>query len=286
MDRSSTVEQRIQVLKKFILKLKDSDYDHPTRTEILKSGFTRYYRKVSEHVTGISPLHRSADDLADSRRLKALHMTSWYDTGKRKRGSAQRHTTKSNPYHVRLTQDEIKAFNAEKRNRNRLEISPPPKRSAASNEKREDRATGPQQTQYAIEPSQSPTTEVITETVIYVPHTPRSRLKIALQKADNLFAMMHDRPQLRFAERAGTTIVQECSRSDPWIGQWRCGRAKCLPCRSRDFLKEEEEVAKSQGHKPEKEISLPGCTEESVCYTLQCIACRAEGKKRQYEEVP
>ena len=40
MDRLATTDDRNEVLKTFIRKLKDSGYDHPTRVEILTSGLT------------------------------------------------------------------------------------------------------------------------------------------------------------------------------------------------------------------------------------------------------
>jgi hypothetical protein len=66
--------------------------------------------------------------------------------------------------------------------------------------------------------------ENITEATIFVPATPRSSLKEALQKADDLFARAHGQPRIRFIERSGTTIMNELGKSDPWAGQWRCGR--------------------------------------------------------------
>ena len=158
-------------------------------------------------------------------------MTTWFDAGKRKRGGAERRAAKSNPYHLKLTRSDMKAYNTAKQKVTTPEPitanwSPPPtvqeqgpqQQSSIQSETADDRNYLP--------PQPSPTstgTELVTETVIYVPHTPRSRLKNALQRADNAFALMHGRPQLRFAERAGTTVTQDCSRSDPWIGLWRCG---------------------------------------------------------------
>ena len=79
--------------------------------------------------------------------------------------------------------------------------------------------------------------------------------------------------------------MQECSRSDPWIGEWFCGRSACLPCKTRNFLQAEEEQARADGRKPPdgKDVSLPGCSQESACYVLQCMKCRAEGRNRLYE---
>ena len=87
----------------------------------------------------------------------------------------------------------------------------------------------------------------IVEPIIYVPHTPDSHLCKTLQAADNVFAALHRQLGLRFAERAGTKIVTDCGRSDPWISFSDCRRQKCLPCRSRAHIQAEEELARAEG---------------------------------------
>ena len=59
--------------------------------------------------------------------------------------------------------------------------------------------------------------EDVIETVVYVPHTPRSELRNRLQKADNTFAGLHGQPRLRFAEQSGTTIKMK-RRGNPLQG--------------------------------------------------------------------
>ena len=51
------------------------------------------------------------------------------------------------------------------------------------------------------------------------------------------------------------------------------------------MLQAEEEAARAEGRKPpgKEDTALPGCTQESICYTLQCMTCRAAGKKCTYE---
>ena len=67
MDRRLTMADRMEVLRKFICKMKDSGYNHLTWVEILNSGLTRYYRKVLLDLTGTVMLHRWAKDLEQSR---------------------------------------------------------------------------------------------------------------------------------------------------------------------------------------------------------------------------
>ena len=47
MDRKHNREDVLDVLKRYIQKLVDSDYDTSTREEILKAGFRKYYRDVA-----------------------------------------------------------------------------------------------------------------------------------------------------------------------------------------------------------------------------------------------
>ena len=56
MDRLSTRDERLAVLKTFLRKLKDSEYDHATRSEILTAGLMRYYRKVAQDIVCTMPL--------------------------------------------------------------------------------------------------------------------------------------------------------------------------------------------------------------------------------------
>ena len=96
MDRYATIEERAEVVKKFTQKMKDSEYDHGTRTEILKSGLTRYYRKVAEDAAGTAALHRSAADMVEKRRLKPMRAKTWYDV--RRRGGTAAKQNKDNPF--------------------------------------------------------------------------------------------------------------------------------------------------------------------------------------------
>ena len=82
------------------------------------------------------------------------------------------------------------------------------------------------------------------ETIIFIPTTPDSTLKTSLQNQDNQLAQATNTPQVRFVERAGTTIMEELGRNNPWATDWFCPRKDCLPCQGMAFLaKEEEEEA-------------------------------------------
>ena len=113
MDSYATSEERIEVLRKFVQKMRDSGYDHGTRIEILKSELVRYYRRAAEDAAGVTPLHRSARDMEETRRLKPMRVKTWFDA--RRRGGAASRENKSNPYKIKFTKSDIKAFNALKR---------------------------------------------------------------------------------------------------------------------------------------------------------------------------
>ena len=51
------------------------------------------------------------------------------------------------------------------------------------------------------------------------------------------------------------------------------------------MLQQEEEQARLEGRKPpsKEDSTLPGCSEESVFYSLQCLECQNKGIERRYE---
>ena len=95
--------------------------------------------------------------------------------------------------------------------------------------------------------------EVVTEVVCFVPYTPESTLCKEIQRVDDIFAALHDRPRVRFVERPGPTIEDELSRSDPWASDYYCGNPNCTPCCSRAMIKEEKRMRKAAGEGDNKE---------------------------------
>ena len=78
MDHLHTKEEKKEILGDFIQKMADSGYKHSTRKEIIKSAVTKFYRQVLEQETGGSNIYRSAEDMAESRRLKSLLGQTWF----------------------------------------------------------------------------------------------------------------------------------------------------------------------------------------------------------------
>ena len=58
------------------------------------------------------------------------------------------------------------------------------------------------------------------ETVSFVPATPESNLKDRLQKQDNFICLVMNCPQVRFVEKAGTTVIEDLGRNNPWAAEW------------------------------------------------------------------
>ena len=88
-------------------------------------------------------------------------------------------------------------------------------------------------------------------------------------------------PQVRFVERAGTTIIEELGKNNPWASEWYCPRQDCLPCQGRMELAaeaEEEagkmldksEVSKLKAGKADRK-SLPSCISEGANYCIECL---------------
>ena len=119
------------------------------------------------------------------------------------------------------------------------------------------------------------------ESVVFIPHTPRSVLKNLLQKQDDTFCSSLKIPGVHFVERGGDRISQTIGQSNPWKAEQFCNRNGCLPCQGRLELGAEAE-ARSQaliagddpGPKPPEGStrSLPGCYNEGVNYTIDCIS--------------
>ena len=98
-------------------------------------------------------------------------------------------------------------------------------------------------------------------------------------------------------ERGGGQIVQEVGRPNPWAGEAECQRNGCEVCKGRRMIgaeKEEEATRMLSGkdgsgseaapvrHKKEDQVALPGCTKESINYTIECAECRKNGVRRVY----
>jgi hypothetical protein len=183
-DRKTSPADRAEILIKFASKMADSGYGASTRLEVIKSGTSRYYRMIQADITGTRRLHRSSAEMKDGRTLKPLHSRKWFC--KRVRGGVPQRTMKDNPWNIRPSPQQQRSHNKKKGTKH---ISRQPKTIGEQNEnenKDVQEDTSPKEPR-----KNSDNHENITEATIFVPATPRSALKEALQKADDIFTTAH-----------------------------------------------------------------------------------------------
>ena len=85
-------------------------------------------------------------------------------------------------------------------------------------------------------------------------------------------------------------LIDLVSRSNSWAKEWQCGQGNCAPCEGRLMLAAEEEKeaidlaygdGKPRGRKdPDLRKAIPSCTGDGVNYSVECVTCRQEGKRR------
>ena len=78
---------------------------HPVRKEVIKSAVTKYYRQILEQETGGRKLYRSAEEMAEGRRLKTLLNKTWF---KSKRGGQSLTPKKDLPYYLQKVELEAR----------------------------------------------------------------------------------------------------------------------------------------------------------------------------------
>ena len=165
MDMDHSQEEKKEIIGDFLQKMADSGYKHPSRKEIIKSAVKKYYRQLLEQETGGRKLYRSAEDMAETRKMKSLMNRSWF---KSKRGGSSITSRKDLPHIVQKQElDKRRERGGNKKDR---EVKEEP----GNREDAEESATGEKENRKVKE----------IETVIFVPATPGSALKETLQKVN------------------------------------------------------------------------------------------------------
>jgi hypothetical protein len=197
------IEERIVALNIFSQKLINSGHSLKTIRGILVSGITGHVRKVARCKKLGTPLHRSANQSANSRRTKKLLARSqWFRSSKE--GEEEEATT-------------------------------PP---ATSEERRvADRGAGGKQAGSNItNKPQERSAPVRTTTVLFVEFSKEGSLQKEMRGVlDRLKPMLGF--GVRVTERGGTTLGSMLSNKNLWNGQ-PCGRPKCRPCAQEGEKKE------------------------------------------------
>ena len=62
MSRWSTVEERIEVINKFMIKMWKSGHNEETRIQIVKAALRGYYKMVENEVLGMEKVNRPGDE--------------------------------------------------------------------------------------------------------------------------------------------------------------------------------------------------------------------------------
>ena len=79
MDPHTPMDERLEVMREYAVKLKDSGYSTNERREVLKSGLVKFYRATEQAVAkGSISANRSRDELAGKRTLKAFQSKTWF----------------------------------------------------------------------------------------------------------------------------------------------------------------------------------------------------------------
>ena len=105
-------------------------------------------------------------------------------------------------------------------------------------------------------------TETESETVMFVPSTPRGELVKAMKEADTNFRKGTRIKPIKFVERAGLSLSDMLVDSNPW-GDQECGRKGCFICRG-------------------VKRGIRNCMKEGVVYNITCEECKSKEKKAEY----
>ena len=84
---------------------------------------------------------------------------------------------------------------------------------------------------------------VVVEAICFVPNTPNSKLKTALQEVDDGLSASLGRPKIKFVERGGATTVEDTRRPIPWSSEVFCERHNSLVFQGRFTIEKEKKEA-------------------------------------------
>ena len=198
---SVPLRERVAALDRFSQKLLNSGHSLPTVRGILVSGIKGHKRKVERCEAARTPLHRSSNQSAASRRTKKLlAITNWF------RSTKEEAETGEQCSHLGEDNESSGRRAATKRTR-----GAGPRRPQASKELR-------------------------TTTVLFVEFSRGGSLQKEMREVlDRLTPMLGFR--VRVTERGGTTSGSLLSNKNLWSGI-ECGRLDCEPCKQPGDKKE------------------------------------------------
>ena len=253
------LEVRRKVLDQAMQKMCNSGYTEGERKAVLEAGVKGYCNKVArEHSQG-RRVNRSREEGKEDREAKRLTGAgSWFrkerssiDVGKE---------TKVGPgSKARRSGDGRTGRGKAPGRREKGRSKEPMAMGKLLRRGEKDGQGGDDPRPKVNRPSHQPRTE----SVLFIPHTEGSKLRKALQAAEDKYARLNGTDKVRMVERGGRKIMQLLVRSDPWAGE-PCGRQDCLPC--------------TTGEEGRTGI----CTKEGILYKLSCTLCRDLDVKAWY----
>ena len=170
MSRWSTVEERIEVINKFMIKMWKSGHNEETRIQIVKAALRGYYKMVENEVLGMGRVNRSADEGKREREIRrVLGSIEWYQPKFIKEGGE-----------VCKSEEEETVTPKTWRSHTRIGKS---RRGYRGNK--------------------SPY-----KAVLFIPCTPGAILRRALQAADDKFSKAQKIKSIKFVEEGGTSIAE------------------------------------------------------------------------------
>ena len=181
----------------------NSGHSIATARRILVSGITGHQRKVARCLAARTPLHRSAQQSAATRRTKKL-------------------LAKSNWFRNSREEAEVGEESSAKRN----------DQPGGGSRERKGVARG----KAAVATGQKSTKDLVTTTVLFVEFSKGGALQKCLRDAlDRLTPMLGFK--VRVTERGGTSLGSLLSNKNLWSGE-PCGREDCRPCKQPGEKKE------------------------------------------------
>ena len=78
MDRLHSLMETMEIMKKFLQKLADSDYDISTREEIIKAGIRKFYQDLARARREGRSIYRSCKEMDEVKTINALVNKPWF----------------------------------------------------------------------------------------------------------------------------------------------------------------------------------------------------------------
>ena len=242
------MDAKIAALDKFSQKLLNSGHSLATVRNILVGGIKGYRRKVARSLAAKTPIHRSSQMSAASRRTKKLlARTNWFRTN---RDEAE--TGESSQDEPRVA---TKKRSAKPRGGSSVNTHTGSVGVAAPQSNTVTPGAGLRYPATETQPKQ----ELRTSTVLFVEFSQGGSLQKCMREVlDRLTSMLGFK--VRVTERGGTTLGSLLSNKNLWAGT-ECGRVECQTC-------------KQDGEKKEP------CSTRNVVYESECGVCNPAGSRR------